>query len=967
MEKLQKHSSVPNIFARFFKSFTPRTVNYQNGTLYSRSATSLKQHNLERVELRQVLNSLPERQQKRWMSFQQFIMHEQNYLDAMRKLQYEIYDELLQKESIIDWDLSYTIFGTHTRICMLHQFIQPLLAACVNEWPDRYLAGWMICALLEQPSLTQLYSVFIKNYRLIVALVTDQMNTNDIFSWFIQSKLRDFGGKLSFSDYFIMPVQRIPQVGLEVKELLKYTPETDPDWALMDRCVKRATLLGEQLNASSGKHEIVQTVLNAIENAAGDRSRTYLHGRYQCELLHSEQLTEVFRNHTGSRFVLLLSDRLVCAKLPEKKHKHGPIGVLKWVIPLQDIVIDGDELDATTMSSSMANDVSSNSFKLMSDFGTLSDIRDLVSTFQEPHVNLSVDACRAELDNIWHSVLQQNANQDDPCLLRVKSKHGKTHTLKMNNADTKIECNAIRLGQLALRPENSPAWWNSTVYAPYEPLFVKTFQAGHQDAMVTGGCSYVPNTNSRAYSNDLFRAWSKQQHVLWISSIDKKHNSTVSLYTHDRIKHVIAERASFTLPASKIVFIAYVPEGMVGNTPTDTVWIATRSRILIYSATFPMISDRLECFRIRDTPNRILYHAKRVFVSTDTNKLLIFSMTDNGVWDLKTPQLWQNGSVHAMAIGISNVYMAVNNNIHIFDSETGKFINQISSPPTSPEDRRCINFLQYSVHGLWVARERSGIVSLYHAEYYQHLLDIDTNKHINRFLSENAEDPLNKRTTVKSIIVIDNMLWIGTSAGIVLSLHLPNCANVPIMTDQISISYHGHIRNVSIIMPLPSLSVRKKNHESIDIEPAIVESLFQNTRKPSRDLCATSVGVDDESFTFIDSFDDFDEPDSIYSNLDELNVSKEYTAVEKKESDVEEKFKTEYKTENRTPWTPDSILIVTGGYDYIKRSNKTSQNTSLHESFRSLSVANIAESSSNLNTTPINKNGNIMLWEKQSQ
>lgn len=88
MEKLQKHSSVPNIFARFFKSFTPRTVNYQNGTLYSRSATALKQHNLERVKLRQMLNSLPERQQKRWMSFQQFIMHEQNYLDAMRKLQY---------------------------------------------------------------------------------------------------------------------------------------------------------------------------------------------------------------------------------------------------------------------------------------------------------------------------------------------------------------------------------------------------------------------------------------------------------------------------------------------------------------------------------------------------------------------------------------------------------------------------------------------------------------------------------------------------------------------------------------------------------------------------------------------------------------------------------------------------------------------------------------------------------------
>uniref|UniRef100_A0A182W4H4 DH domain-containing protein n=1 Tax=Anopheles minimus TaxID=112268 RepID=A0A182W4H4_9DIPT len=931
IKKSKIHSSVPNIFARLLQNFTPRTIACRSEELYTAGATPLELHDLVRVRLKPISDELSIYQQKRWLTFDQFIVHEQNYLDAMHKLQYGIYAVLLKDEAIVNPDIANAIFGTHQKICKLHQFIQPLLEVCVKEWSERYLAGWLIWAMLEQPALVPLYKTFIHNYPRA-------------------HKLRELGEQRNFNDYFIMPVQRIPQLVLELKEMLKSTVNTDADHDMLGRCVERATLLGEQLNAASG---------------------------YQCALLHSETLTEVLSNGIGTRLVLLFSDRLVCVKPPDmRSHQPGPsrrkpcqpesglFGALKWVLPLQDIEMDGGECGVPSMPSTLGSDSLNDFIGYMRDFETLSQVRDLMDTFQQPHESLSqTDVCE-ELDKIWSTVMPPEDTLDEATLLRVKVKHGKPRILKLVSVDAKKEwCNAIRLGQLALMPENSPAWWNGMVYAPYEPLFVKKLQAGEQDATVTGGCSYVPNTNSSAYSNELFRVWSKQQHVLWISTMDERKNSKICLYTHDRIRNVISERANFTLPSTRVTCMAYVPEGTVGDTPTDTVWITTRTRLLIYSATFPMITDRLKTILVQGLPNRILYHAQRVFVATAGKRLLIFSMSETDVWQLKTPQRWQCGPVNAMTAIGSYVCIAVHAKIHMYDCSTGTFIKKITSPRTSYEDTRYIALLQYSVHGLWVARVRSGIVSLYHPRSYKHLLDIDVGEHITRFQLDNADDRrLFMRLFVISMMVVDDRLWVGTDVGILLSMQLPKHANVPIMIDQLLVAYHGHLQNVNVIIPLPSMRAREETVDNIEFLPGIIETLFRNTRKASRDLLSASVGIDDSNLTFVDACSTYsDTQDSERMEVDEVNVSDEYADGARLWDEDEETSAAE--TDNHTPWIPDSTLIITGGYGYLKREYKTSPSPSLNDAMRSLSVSNLTEAAGNWNSNKISKNGNLILWE----
>ncbi|XP_052900905.1 rho guanine nucleotide exchange factor 10-like protein isoform X2 [Anopheles moucheti] len=807
----------------------------------------------EQVALQPMPDNLSRCEQKRWLAFEEFIKHEQNYLDVSCKLQYEIYNKLLMMDDITDTDTLYAMFGTHQRICQLHQFIQPLMDACVKEWADERLTGWMIWALLEQPLLNRLYSVFIAQYPYNKDLAKTYANQNIHFASFT-SKLWESGCPLNFVDYYLMMVQRLPQLVLEVKDLLKNTDETHLDFPMLEKCVTLVTALGEQINAAVGRYDTAQVLLQATMRLHTGDKRVFQHGTYQCELMHIAPLNEMCSTAIKPRVILLLSDRLVCAKRPKKQNEAGTskmtlipssneqYGELKWVVPLQNVQLDDEEF----AHAGSLRAVATGSMHLMEnirDFGgTIANLRGIVGTFLQSNEHFTVNACNEQMDKIWSAVLHKKAAPAVENVLRVKVKDSeKVYVLTLDNADAKNElCNAIRLAQLALRPENSPAWWNSTLYAPYEPLYVKTFNAGDQDTTVTSGCCYVPNINSPAYANELFRAWSEKQHVVWISTIDKQSNSKITLYTHDRARNAIDLRASFTLPSVRVTCIAHVPEGMIIDKPADTVWIATNTHILIYSATFPMIKEQLMRLSVFDTPNRILYHAKRVFVITDDNQLLVFSMTANGVWNLKNPQQWFIGSVQAMTAANAYVYIAFGAYIHVFDCNEGTFVKQIGEEYLE----RRITLLEYSVHGLWVCHHRTGIITLYHAETYMHLLDIDIDGYVDQFQRDDENEWLTARVCVTSLAVVDNMLWVGTNVGVLLSLQLPKHANVPIIDENIQVAYHAHLQNVKLILPLPPLRACEEITASLDVKPTTVENLFVNTRKPSEDLVDFPVADD---------------------------------------------------------------------------------------------------------------------------
>uniref|UniRef100_A0A8W7PFR8 Uncharacterized protein n=1 Tax=Anopheles coluzzii TaxID=1518534 RepID=A0A8W7PFR8_ANOCL len=319
--------------------------------------------------------------------------------------------------------------------------------------------------------------------------------------------------------------------------------------------------------------------------------------------------------------------------------------------------------------------------------------------------------------------LQYPAKQTEreATLLQVRGASGERHYLKTGDAARKQEwLDWLRLARLALHPTNATAWWAGAAHLPQEaplerPLLVRTFRAGDGRGVwsVSGGCCYVPRTDSPAYTNELYRAWSTGKHILWIGSSraadgdgDGSGSSRISLYTHDRTTHAVDERACFTLAHAQVTCLEHVPAGSVGDVPPDTVWIGTRRKLLIYSATLPLVGARLGQLRVKGTPNRLLYSARRLLLGTGTGRLLIFSIRPDGVWDLRTPQqlCLHGGSVEAMVSHRSLVYLAAGTRLHVFDSVAGLVVQTNRSPATTPADRQAIVLLRCTIHGLWIVR-----------------------------------------------------------------------------------------------------------------------------------------------------------------------------------------------------------------------------------------------------------------------
>uniref|UniRef100_A0A182PFW8 DH domain-containing protein n=1 Tax=Anopheles epiroticus TaxID=199890 RepID=A0A182PFW8_9DIPT len=892
-------------------------------------------------------DGLSSSERQRWLSFGQFITHEQNYLDALHKLQYEIYNQFVRDDAIIDRDVSYAIFGTHRQICKLHQFLQVLLEVCVREWPEQTRAGWMLWAMVGQPGLLQLYRSFVQNYANVMALYAREVERNALFAWFVTTKLQEFGERLDFSDYFIMTVQRVPQLVMEVRELCSVTPVNHPDRELLERCLQRVVHIAEQLNVAQGRSETVQMVMGVVEGCEAVRGQRFLHDRHQCQLLHSE-LLEMVEDATSCprQTVLLLSDRLVCLQAPQQSftriystQQEHALGSLRWAIPLQELQLGREK-------SLSAEVCPQDTIRYVRDFQTITDMRELVCTFHHEHDTLGEGVFGSELDKIWSTVLPKKENEREASLLYVKGRLGAPHILRTRNALSKKEwLDWIRLARLALHPANLPAWWGSVTCTErsvqYEqPLFVRTFQAGECRGYwsVTGGCCYVPNVESFAYSNELFRAWSRRKHILWISSLDDgNNNSRISLYTHDRTTHAVDERASFTLVNMTITCMAHVPEGRVDEGPNDTVWISTWKRLLIYSATFPLVHERLKSITIKGTPNRILYSARRVLVGTTTGRLLIFSIMADDRWNLRTPQqiLLRGGSIEAMALHCSSVvYIAVGAYLHVFDGNAGIFVQMATSRSNAPQDRKPIAQLECSTHGLWIVRHRSGEISLYHTQSFQHLLDVDVLGHVMSFLGTNQISGGTKppfAITVTSLKVVDDMLWAGTNIGVVLCLQLPQYGNVPTKADLLAVAHHGHVQNVTTIIPIHSLRmIQPEQAVGALFDQQLVDNLYRNTRRTVRDFIVRGVGIDAASLAYIDNVANGVETSRAVASC---STGRGYAHLE--------------SPEHERTWSPNSTLIVTGGRGYARWSSSMPDNVTAQLS----------------RTKTIDQDKNIILWE----
>ncbi|KAF5273969.1 hypothetical protein FQA39_LY01084 [Lamprigera yunnana] len=523
---------------------------------------------------------------------------------------------------------------------------------------------------------------------------------------------------------------------------------------------------------------------------------------------------------TKSRRLLLLNDLVVCVSVaPKASDDFGASErlSLKWTYPVSEIEIQ-DTSTSPTLSRILTAGInrggslkSNNSFdgsqtqgadnlysemsNLMHDYEVMSRVADLIGTLKGVYKDVTFDNTKRILHQIQCSIQTKDEEMawvDSCCLQLVAKSKGKEEvfTFQTDNPLVKKEwITELRLAQLALDPNNSPAWEvpeQEQRPSTKMPLFVKSqcvFKSQHQTE-VRCGCFYTVTSPKPT------RRRARTQSYLWVCTSDGASSHITILSQHQQHAGSLKDVAFFSLVETQVTAMEFV-KGFHPNCSglaSDVVWMGTDSRrLIVYAADEPEKQEEVGSTVVPDIIMQIKYHCDGVFVALGNGALLIYKRNViDGSWLLKDP--------HTVILG---------NEVYVLNGVTAEVQKSFS---IQHEHVGNVNLMAHSGIGLWISLKNSSTICLYHTETFKHLQDINIASNVMRVTSGSSNscclNNSRSQVNVTALLACKGLLWVGTNVGISLTIPLPRLEGVPIISGRVNISYHAHFGPISFLLAL---------------------------------------------------------------------------------------------------------------------------------------------------------------------
>ncbi|KAK9730715.1 RhoGEF domain [Popillia japonica] len=807
-------------------------------------------------------------QLKRRMIVAAIVHSENSYVSTLQKLVND-YKKPLEENSppILNSSKISTLFHKLPEILQCHTLFRIALAECVKNWDREEKIGDVFVASFSKAIVLEIYSGFINNFSVAMDLAKMEAKRKSALADFFKVKQISSNDRLSFFGLMVKPVQRFPQFILLLQDLLKHTPQGHHDRMSLQLALTQLESLAEMLNERKREAEQFQAFKEMLRNISGKFSARPLTdaNRY---LLREDNVTQLEFNQCGlitkakSRRLLLLNDLVVCVSVaPKASDDFGASErlSLKFTCPVSDIEIqdtstsptlsrlltvglnkggslksnasfDGTQPQADSLCTEMSN--------LMHDYEVMSRINDLAGTLRGAYKDICPENTKKILQQIQSSIQQKDEQKDeqmawvDSCCLQIVAKtKGKEEvfTFQTGNPSVKKEwITELRLAQLALDPNNSPAWdvpEQEQRPSTKMPLFVRSqpvYKSQHQTE-VRCGCFYTINSPRPT------KRRSRSQSYLWVCTSDGASSHIAILAQNHHQASLLRDIGSFSLVETQVTAMEYV-KGAAAPCPSlasDSVWMGTDSRkLLLYAADEPEKQEEICSAAVPDVIVQIKYHCDSVFVALGNGGLLIYrrSLVD-GSWLLKDPQALHLGGDPVSSLLPINLcmYAACGKKVWVLNGKKVWVLNAVTGEVQKSfsiqherdwVDVGNVNLMAHSGIGLWISLRNSSTICLYHTETFKHLQDINIASNVMRVTtSGSSNDCLNNnrsQVNVTALLACKGLLWVGTNVGISLTIPLPRLEGVPIISGRVNISYHAHYGPISFL-----LALQPKNYQSV--------------------------------------------------------------------------------------------------------------------------------------------------------
>ncbi|CAH0554522.1 unnamed protein product [Brassicogethes aeneus] len=823
-------------------------------------------------------------QLKRRMIVAQIVHTENSYIATLQRLVND-YKKHLEESTppILNATKISTLFLRLPEILQCHTLFRIALAECVRNWDKDEKIGDVFVASFSKAIVLDIYSGFINNFSRAMDLAKMEAKRKSALADFFKVKQISSHDRLSFFGLMVKPVQRFPQFILLLQDLLKYTPQGHYDRMSLQLALTQLESLAEMLNERKREAEQYQAFKEMLRNISGKfAARPLSDGVKHRYLLREDNVTQIEYSQNGmitktkSRRLLLLNDLVVCVSVASKSDDFGANErlSLKWTYPVSDIEIQDTSTSPTlsrilTAGHSKGGSIKSNgSFDgtqpqdannlcnemstLMHDYEVMSRINDLTASLKGVYKEISTDSTRKILQQIQLSIQHKDEEMawvDSCCLQLVVKNKGKeeTYTFQTDNPSVKKEwITELRLAQLALDPNNSPAWEvpeQEQRPSTKMPLFVRSqpvYQSQHQTE-VRCGCYYTTTSQKPTKKRH------KSQSYLWLCISNGVSSSISVLSQHHHNTEVLKDVVTFSLVETQVTAMEFVKgTNLMGpSLAGETVWLGTVSRkIIIYAADEPEKQEELGTTVVSDVVMQIKYHCDNVYVALGNGTLYVYKKNPvDGAWLLNEPQIVTLGVEPISSLLPINmcIYAACGKKVWVLHGATGEIQKSFT---IQHEHVGNVNLMAHSGIGLWISQKNSSTICLYHTETFKHLQDINIASIVMRVTGSGSRDTINNNrahVSVTALLACKGLLWVGTNVGRTLTIPLPRLEGVPIISGRVNISYHAHFGPITFLLALQpknfasNLSKTLSNAAKDDkMEPDSLENSFTEKSESDR-------------------------------------------------------------------------------------------------------------------------------------
>ncbi|XP_053609113.1 rho guanine nucleotide exchange factor 10-like protein isoform X2 [Plodia interpunctella] len=797
------------------------------------------------------------------------IIHSENsYVATLQRLVND-YKKPLEESSpaILNASKIQILFHRLPDILQCHLHFRTALADCARTWDRDEKIGEVFLNAFSKAVVLDVYSDFINNFSVAMELAKMESKRKSALADFFKVKQISANDRLSFFGLMVKPVQRFPQFIMFLQDLLKHTPPGHADRVALQRALTRLEALAEALNERKRDAERTQAFRAALRRltrggvaGAGGAGGTARFGAARLlasradkrHLLRQDDLLQLEFNQMGSvtkckpRRLLLLNDLVVCVSVSggSGNGEDERLG-LKWAHPVQDV----DVLDTGTSptlsrvlaqgmnrSGSLRSNSSSNGHlntstadslcnemsALMHDYETVSRMADLAASLRAPYPELAPEMFKTLLQNIQQSIQKKDDEMawvDSCCLQLTIRGREEPLTFRASEPGARLAwATELRLAQLATATANSPAWrLPATQHAPPHkmPLFVAATPVYSSKYLteVRCGCFYTTSGHAGARGTRSRRA----RALLWVAAHGGAHSQLC----------VLAHRAAslktlltLDLPDTKVTSMEYA-KGVrqVTTLCGDTVWLGTEDKkIIIFSGVEPEKQEKLTEVPTIAAVTQMKYHCDSMFVGLANGRVSVFRRNHDDSWALQEPLAIELGDkpVHCVLPVDGIIYATCARRVFAINALTAEILRILE---LKGDDDRSVRYLAHSGVGLWTAFSDSTYVSLYHAETFEHLQNIDIAADVAKTIGAREGS---KPAHVSTLLAGQGLLWVGTTAGVTVTVPLPKLEGLPLIGGHIAVSYHAHAGPVTFLLSLIP--------ESRDVDVNVVRRNLSNAR-----------------------------------------------------------------------------------------------------------------------------------------